>query len=83
MRKTPFLDCTVKESDFSNCDLTNAIFQNTDLFKSIFNRTKLSGADFSSAFNFSIDPEINNIRAAKFSLHGLTGLLDKYDIHIE
>lgn len=83
MRKTAFIDSTVKEVDFSDCELSNSEFQNTDLAKSVFNGTKLSGADFRTAFNFSIDPEFNDIKYAKFSIHGLTGLLDKYKIEIE
>jgi hypothetical protein len=39
-------------------------------------------ADFRSAFNYSINPEINRIKKAKFSLTGLQGLLGKYDIEI-
>jgi uncharacterized protein YjbI with pentapeptide repeats len=83
MRKTPFIDSTVKETDFAECDLSNSSFQNTDLSKSVFNRTKLNGVDFITAYNYSIDPELNSIKGAKFSIHGITGLLIKYDIHIE
>ena len=39
-------------------------------------------ADFTTAHNYSIDPEINKIKKAKFSLSQLPGLLDKYDIVI-
>lgn len=77
------IDSKVKETDFTECDLSNSIFQNTDLSNSVFNRTNLFKADFVTAYNYDIDPEINNIKKAKFSLHGLTGLLNKYDIHIE
>ncbi|MCG8343444.1 MAG: hypothetical protein MI684_11495 [Chlorobiales bacterium] len=40
-------------------------------------------ADFRSAYNFSINPKKNRIRKTKFSLSGLSGLLDAYDIEIE
>lgn len=83
MRNTPFKECTVKEGDFSECDLSGSTFQNTDLLHSVFNQTKLNRVDFSSAYNFCIDPELNNIKGAKFSIHGLTGLLDKHEIIIE
>ena len=39
--------------------------------------------DFRSAFNYFIDPEINKIKKAMFSLAGVKGLLGKYDIKIE
>lgn len=83
MRNTIFSDSTVREVDFSECELSNSSFHNSDLSKSVFNQTKLTGVDFTTAFNYSIDPEINNIQQAKFSIHGVSGLLDKYDIHIE
>jgi fluoroquinolone resistance protein len=43
----------------------------------------LEKADFRTAYNYSIDPEKNRIKKAKFSIFGVTGLLDKYDIEIE
>jgi hypothetical protein len=43
----------------------------------------LEKADFRTAFNYSINPETNRIKKAKFSKEGLNGLLDKYDIEIE
>jgi fluoroquinolone resistance protein len=58
---------------FDNCDLKNAAFDQTILEK----------ADFRTAFNYSIDPDNNKIKKAKFSISGLTGLLEKYNIEIE
>jgi uncharacterized protein YjbI with pentapeptide repeats len=69
--------------DFSEADLTDAVFQNCNVEQSIFNNTILERTDFKTAYNFSIDPEMNKIRKAKFSSIGLKGLLDKYDIEIE
>ena len=48
-----------------------------------FDNSNLEKVDFTTAFNFSIDPEINRIKKAKFSLAGVLGLLNKYDIIIE
>jgi len=39
--------------------------------------------DFRTSFNYSIDPEKNRIRKARFSLIGIAGLLNKYDIDID
>lgn len=50
---------------------------------SVFSRTILKEADFLTASNYIIDPELNNIRKAKFSLSSVAGLLNKYDIKIE
>ncbi|GAA4316397.1 pentapeptide repeat-containing protein [Mucilaginibacter gynuensis] len=82
LKGTKFSDCILNESDFSEADLTSAVFDNCDLNRVIFDNTILKGADFSSAYNFVIDPENNSIAKAKFSIHGLSGLLAKYKITI-
>jgi len=69
--------------DFAETDLSMAIFKNSDLLNTSFMRTNLEKADFRSAFNYSIDPELNKIKKAKFSSDGLSGLLTKYHIEIE
>lgn len=73
LTEVDFTGSKLRETKFENCDLLSAIFQNTDLLKT----------DFRSSYNFSIDPEINNIRQAKFSLVGLPGLLEKFNLTIE
>ncbi|GAB3419358.1 pentapeptide repeat-containing protein [Niabella aquatica] len=78
-----FKDCTMHEVDFAECDLTHAFFDNCDLKGTLFDSTLLEKADFSTAYNYTIDPENNKIKKAKFSTDGLTGLLGKYDIVIK
>jgi uncharacterized protein YjbI with pentapeptide repeats len=68
--------------DFSEADLTGVIFENCNLENTLFNKTILDKADFQTAYNFSIDPENNKMKKAKFASAGLRGLLDKYDIDI-
>jgi fluoroquinolone resistance protein len=83
LKKIAFRYCTMQETDFTNADLTSAIFDHCDLTNAKFEQTILEKADLRSAFNYSINPEINRIKKAKFSLQGIAGLLDKYDIVIE
>lgn len=83
LKKTRFFNCSLHEVDFSESDLSNALLGNCDLSRAIFNKTILEKADLSTAYNYSIYPEINKIKKAKFSLRGLPGLLEKYDIIIE
>lgn len=78
-----FIECNLTEADFSDADLTKVKFNNCDLSRAIFNYTNLEGADFRTSYNFSIDPELNKMKKAKFSLNNATGLLDKYNIIIE
>lgn len=81
--KTKYNTCSMKEVTFIGTNLTNSIFENCNLDNAIFNDTQLAGVDFSTSYNFKIDPEFNPMKKAKFSTAGIIGLLDKYDIKIE
>jgi uncharacterized protein YjbI with pentapeptide repeats len=83
MPKTRFINTSLKGVNFGNVDLTASVFDNTNLEGAIFDETILASADFTTAYNFRIDPEQNTIKKAKFSTAGIPGLLDKYDIKIE
>jgi len=78
-----FNDCSMIETDLTEADLTDTHFTNCNLNRAFFNRTILKNADLRTSYNFIIDPDINNIKKARFSVHGLAGLLAKYDIRIE
>ncbi len=81
--KTSFINSSIKNVDFTECDLTKSIFSGSDLLNAIFFKSILKEVDFVSASNYVIDPELNSIKKAKFSLDGVYGLLNKYDIRIE
>jgi fluoroquinolone resistance protein len=83
LKNALFKNCSLHETDFSEADLTNSTFNNCDLAGAIFDNTSLEKVDLRYSYNFSIDPEKNRIRKAKFSLQTITGLLDKFDITIE
>lgn len=83
MKKTRFNKCSLQEADFTETDLSAAVFDNCDLSRAVFSNTILEKADMRTAFNYSIDPERNHLKKARFTLAGVTGLLDRYDIDIE
>jgi fluoroquinolone resistance protein len=83
LKQTVFKNSQLHEVDFTECDLSSSVFDNCDLTRTIFEYTILEKADFRNSFNYSIDPELNRIKKAKFSQSGIAGLLDKYDIEIE
>jgi uncharacterized protein YjbI with pentapeptide repeats len=83
LKKTIFKNTQLHEVDYSECDLSGAIFENCDLMRATFINTMLEKADFRTSFHYSIDPEMNRIKKAKFSLISLPGLLNKYDIEID
>ncbi|MDA3881927.1 MAG: pentapeptide repeat-containing protein [Bacteroidales bacterium] len=81
-KKTVFSNSELQEVDFTECDVTEAQFLNCNLTNASFDNTILEKADLRSSYNYKIAPEINRIKKATFSIHGLPGLLDKYDIEI-
>ena len=83
LKNTVFTNCNLQEADFSEADMAGAAFENCDLLLATFMHTNLEKADFRSASNYSINPELNRIRNARFSIPGVTGLLTTYDIEIE
>jgi uncharacterized protein YjbI with pentapeptide repeats len=83
MPKTNFISCSLKEVSFIGSQLSNSVFENCNLLNAIFNDTQLAAVDFSTAYNYTIDPEFNPMKKAKFSTQGILGLLQKYDIKIE
>jgi fluoroquinolone resistance protein len=83
MKKTLFINCSIKEVDFEEADLTESCFDNSNLDDSSFRNSILEKVDFRKASNYIIDPNLNRIKKAKFSIFGIPGLLNKHDIIIE
>ncbi|MFI5150814.1 MAG: pentapeptide repeat-containing protein [Bacteroidia bacterium] len=82
MKKARFVNCRFAETDFTECDLHSALFSGCDLGRAVFFNTILEKADLRTSWNYSINPEDNRIKKARFSKETITGLLDKYDIEI-
>ena len=82
LRGTIFDTCRLEEVDFTEADLSAVTFSECDLNRAIFARTNLERADFSTALNYSLDPENNRLRKAVFSRMNLSGLLQKHQIEI-
>ena len=83
LKGTLFTNCSLTAVDFMKSDLTDVIFDNCNLHKSVFSDTIANKADFTTSYNFTIDPEKNKLKKAKFSQAGLKGLLEKYDLIIK
>ena len=82
MVKTKFIKSSLKEVSFVQAGLADCVFDHSDLNGAIFNGTDLTGANFTTALNYSMDPELNTLKKARFSLDGLPGLLVKYKIKV-
>lgn len=78
-----FENCKLTEVDFTESNLTKVIFENCELSNAIFDNTILIKSDFRTAVNFTIDPDKNQLKNAKFSRDNIHGLLIKHQIIIE
>jgi uncharacterized protein YjbI with pentapeptide repeats len=83
LKSTNFSNCSIREVDFTETNLSGSTFDNCDLLDTTFENSVLENADFRTASNYRIDPEINQIKHARFSIPGIIGLLGKYDIKID
>jgi len=83
MKKTLFKRSILRDVDFTEANLTSTVFDDCDFTDAKFEHTVLEKADFRTSYNYSFDPEKNQIKKAKFSLANIIGLLTKYDIEIE
>lgn len=82
MEKSVFHNCQILEAYFWNTNLSETQFSECNLEGSLFENTNLSKADMSTAWNFNINPDTNNIKGALFSKNNLIGLLSKYHIKV-
>lgn len=83
LKGTVFRSCSLQEVDFMEADLSNAVFDDCDLLNASFENTNLEKADLRAASGYILDPELNHIKGAKFSVPAVVGLLSKYDIKID
>ena len=73
----------MKGVNFTQTDLSSSKINNCDFSEAVFEQTNLEGVDFTTNFNFLIDPAMNKVKKTKFSRHQLSGLLYRYPIIIE
>lgn len=83
MKKMQFINCSMIAVDFMASDLTEVLFDNCNLRRAVFIDTIANKADFSTSYDYAFDPEKNKIKKAIFSVDGLKGLLQKYDIVVK
>lgn len=80
LREIRIRDCVAVDVDFRESDLSQADFAGTDLSESLFSNTDLTEADLSRARNYHIDPGLNVLKQARFSLPEAMSLLYSLDI---
>lgn len=80
IRNIVMTTCIAKEVDFAEANLTGGTFNHTNLLGSRFLKTNMTKTDFSNAFNYVIDPNLNKLSKTKFSLPEAVSLLSVFDI---
>jgi uncharacterized protein YjbI with pentapeptide repeats len=80
MSNTRFVNCSLREVEFGRANLKQAVFAECDLLSAIFHQTNLSEADFTTAQHIVLDPEVNDLKQARFALADLPGLLSKHNL---
>jgi len=83
MNKSSFKSCKMHGVNFTQADLSKSTFANCDFYDALFPGTNLSGVDLTSCIHLVIDPEVNKIKKAKFSLQSLPGLLQRHEIIVQ
>lgn len=83
LKDCTFDTCSLQEVDFVGTNLSGLLFNQCNFAGANFEQTNLEGADFRKASHFRINPELNRIQKAKFSIEDLPGLLEKYDLEID
>ncbi|OIQ16891.1 MAG: hypothetical protein BM557_09065 [Flavobacterium sp. MedPE-SWcel] len=83
LKGTIFNNCSLIATDFMKTDVTGAVFSNCNMHQAVLIDTIANKADFTSSYNFTIDPEQNKLKKAKFSVEGLKGLLTKHDLIVK
>lgn len=81
--KSVFRNCNLAHSNFTQADLSKTIVKDCDCMETVFMQTNLAGIDFTTNYNFSIDPTQNNVKKTRFAAHALGGLLHGFGIIIE
>jgi fluoroquinolone resistance protein len=80
MKQIQIVRCIAHDVSFEEADLTQADCTFTDFNSSRFMHTNLTEANFTSATNYSIAPQLNVLKKTKFSLPEAMALLYGLDI---
>lgn len=83
LHKISFAGCILREVDFTEADLTEADFRRAVLSRSQFNHTNLTRANFAGATDYLINPTLNTVTQAIFSLPEAISLLHTLNIRLE
>ncbi len=83
LRNIIFRNCKLNEASFDDADISSSVFDNCDMDRASFGGTNLEKVDFSTAFNYIINPTQCKLKKTIFSESGLSGLVAHLNIVIK
>ncbi|MDA3940089.1 MAG: pentapeptide repeat-containing protein [Spirochaetia bacterium] len=83
MKSSKFTKCEIIESYFQDTFLEGATFEGSNFKGTLFHNTNLEKASFCNASGYNIDPTVNRIRKAKFTVPDVLNLLNTFNIEIK
>ncbi len=82
MKKSVFRLCTIKDSSFQDAFLQDADFSESIFSDTLFHNCDLQKASFYKARGYAIDPRVNKIQKAIFSVPDVLALVENFGIII-
>jgi len=83
MKKARFIGCTIDECDFENAFLVESKFDDSIFRGTLFHNCNLERASFFEAKGYEIDPRVNNIKKAVFSVPDVLSLIECFGVEIK
>lgn len=83
MKKSKIVHCNLDECYFQNTYLVGVDFSGSTFINTLFHNTDMQKANFTDASGYVIDPRVNKIKKAIFSVPDVLNLLNCFDIEIK
>jgi uncharacterized protein YjbI with pentapeptide repeats len=83
MKLSKFSRCSLRGCDFQNTYLVGADFDGSSFSETLFHACDLEKASFRGARGYSIDPRVNKVAKAVFSVPEVLSLIECFGIRIE
>ncbi|GAB1483233.1 hypothetical protein MASR2M78_20490 [Treponema sp.] len=82
MKKNKIINSVIEECFFQSTFLVEANFSGSTFSDTLFHNCDLQKANFLDARGYNIDPVVNKVRKAKFSVPEVLNLLNGFGIEI-